>query len=276
MGPYISRGIFFLEGFMDIKNAGVLNANTYDFISICRNVNVNQVRNTWGNKNIKDNVSFNPVGTKFTSTLKGLTDEEKMNEIIRYFLRSNTIYEIIYEVYNAEGYTVIKGLDGRSLRISERHTLSKEILDEIYFKYYLDRGKMVDTSSCDNYIFGSASWSRTEKMVPRDYYFMIPSIMHNKECMDIVFEEDDKKELSDIDKRFFNQVISDLIGEDDCEIFDYYRNFYIINRCDGRKINISIQSDDSHYMENVMEEYIRSIKNRKNEKRLEKKMEGFI
>ena len=195
---------------MEIKNTKSLNANTYDFISIGKCVSVNQAKNTWGNKKINDNLPFNPVGTRFTSTLKGLTEEEKMNEIIRYFLRSNTIYEIIYEVYNATGYTVIKALGDRSLRISESHTLSKEIMHEIYQKYYLDRGKIIQESKCDNIIFGCASWSSTEVFTPRHYY-MIPPLMHDKECLQITFEINGNGEISDNDKRVFNQVLDEIM-----------------------------------------------------------------
>ena len=192
---------------MDIKNAKSLNANTYDFISIGKCISVNQVKNTWGNKNINDNLTFNPVGEKFTSTLKGLTDEEKMNEIIRYFLRTNRVYEIIYEVYNAIGYTVIKALGDRSLRIAEMHKLSEDILGEIYQKYYLDRGKIIEESSCKNYIFGCASWASTNVITPRHYYFMIPALMHEEDSLEIIFEINNNGEISDNDKRVAKRVI---------------------------------------------------------------------
>ena len=120
---------------MDIKNAKSLNANTYDVISVGKNVSVNQKRNSWGYTPMNDNLTYNPVGEKFTSTLKGLSHEEKINEIIRYFLRSNIICSISTEGYNGKLYTVIKGLEDRSLRISKIHKLSDDILKEIYQKY---------------------------------------------------------------------------------------------------------------------------------------------
>lgn len=255
---------------MDIKNRKYLDANTYDSISICKNINVSQVRTSWANGGT--GVPLEQVGNIFTQKLKNLSDEEKVNEIIRHFLRNNTIYEIINEVHSATMYTVIKALGDRSLKISEIHTLSKEILDEIYFKYYIDRGKIVDTSSCDNYIFGVSNWCSCERMIPCDYYFMIPRNMHNKECMDIRFKEKEE-DISDIDKRFFNQIISDLIGEDGCKIIDY-EDYYVIYRKDGRKIQVLL-SGATKYMKDVMKNYVKDMKENK-EKSLQKKMEGFI
>lgn len=259
---------------MDIKNRKYLDANTYDSISICKNINVSQVRNDWANGETCK-VPVEHVGNRFTQEIKNLTDEEKVNEIIRYFLRNNTIYEVINECHSSIMYTVIKALGDRSLRISERHTLSKETLDEIYFKYYIDRGKIIDTSSCDNYIFGVSSWCSCEKMIPRDYFFMIPCTMHNQECMDICFK-DDEGDISDIDKRFFNQIISDLIGEDGYKITDCYTDYYVIYRKDGRKIQIFFFNSAIKYMKDVMKNYVKDMKEENKEKSLQKKMEGFI
>lgn len=256
---------------MNIDNAKSLNANTYDFISVCKNINVHQIRDVWGNKVKKGSVPLNAIGDKFTSTLRGLTDEEKVNEIIRYFLRNNTICEI--EDYYYSDYFIIKALGDRILKISKLHILSKEILDEIYFKYYTDRGKIIDTS-CDNYIFGVSNWCSCERMIPGDYDFMIPCTMHNQECMDICFK-DDEGDISDIDKRFFSQIMSDLIGEDGCRIIDY-KNYYVIYRKDGRKIQIYFFNGATKYMKDVMKNYVRDIKEDNKEKSLQKKMEGFI
>ena len=258
---------------MDVKNRKFLDANTYDSISICKNINVSQVRNDWANGGT--GVLAEHVGNRFTQELKNLTDEEKVNEIIRHFLRNNTICEIINEVHSATMYTVIKALGDRSLRISESHILSKEILDEIYFKYYIDRGKIIDTSSCNNYIFGISNWCSCERMVPEDYDFMIPQTMHNQECMDICFKGNEE-DISDIDKRFFSQIMSDLIGEDGCKITYCYANYYVIYRKDGRKIQVWFFNSATKYMKDVMKNYVRDMKEDNKEKSLQKKMEGFI
>ena len=257
---------------MDIKNRRYLDANTYDSISICKNINVSQVRNSWANGGT--GVPVEHVGNRFTQELKKMSDEEKVNEIIRHFLRNNTICEIINEVHSAIMYTVIKALGDRSLRISESHILSKEIIDEIYFKYYIDRGKIVDTVTCNNYIFGVSNWCSCERMIPSDYYFMIPSTMHNQECMDICFK-DDEGDISDVDKRFFSQIISDLIGEDAYKITDCYTDYYVIYRKDGRKIQVWFSNSANKYMKDVMKNYVKDMKEDK-EKSLQKKMEGFI
>lgn len=211
---------------MDVRNIKSLDGNTYDYIGISKNINVKQGKNAFGYREMPDTLKYDQVGTRFTTTLKGLTDEEKINEIIRYFLRNNTICEIIDYYYS--DYFIIKTLGDRTLKISEKHVLSKEILDEIYFKYYTDRGKIADTSSCDNYIFGVSSWCSCERMIPGDYDFMVPRTMHNQECMDICFK-DDEEDISDIDKRFFSQIMSDLIGEDGCKITDCYADYYVIH-----------------------------------------------
>ena len=259
---------------MDIKNAKSLNANTYDFISIGKCISVNQDRNIWGNSNIRDNLTLNPVGVKFTSTLKGLTDEEKMNEIIRYFLRNNIICEVTYEVYNRVGYTAIKGLEDRSLRISEMHKLSEDILHEIYEKYYLDRGKIIEKSPCNNYIFGCADWCSTEILIPQDYYFMIPPLMHNKDCINITFEFNENGEINDNDKIVFNQILDEIM-RDVSHISGCYQNYYIIEKKDGSTIQLLLFSDSKEYMKDVIYEYIKNIKNENNAKSLQKKMEGF-
>ena len=76
---------------MQIINSGKLNANNYSEISIDKNINV-----------------FGPkpkaqlrVSDELTKTLKGKPDQEKQEEIIRYFLRNHKIsrvYEDKYEI----------------------------------------------------------------------------------------------------------------------------------------------------------------------------------
>lgn len=259
---------------MDIKNSRSLNANTYDFISIGKNINVIQTKNTWGITTICDNLIYNPVGRKFTSSLKGLNEEEKINEIIRYFLRSNIICSVSTEGYNGEVYTVIKGLEDRSLRISKMHKLSEDILKEIYQKYNLDRGKIIESSSKQNYIFGCADWCSTEILHPGDFFFMIPLLMHDEECIDITFKLDENNDISDSDKILFNQMM-DEITTDVSYISDCYLDYYIIRKKDDSISQLYLCNGCSEYMRELVNEYVKNIKNKNREKSLQKKMEGF-
>jgi len=259
---------------MDIKNSKSLNANTYDFISIGKNINVNQTKNNWGITTIRDNLIYNPVGKKFTSFLKGLSDEEKINEIIRYFLRSNVICSVSTEGYNGEVYTVIKGLEDRSLRISKMHKLSDDILKEIYQKYNLDRGKIIESSSKQNYIFGCADWCSTEILHPGDFFFMIPLLMHNEECINITFKLDENNDISDSDKILFNQIMDEIM-RDVSYISDCYLDYYIIEKKDGSVSQLYLCDGCSEYIKESVKEYIKNIKDDNKEKSLQKKLEGF-
>ena len=259
---------------MNIKNSRSLNANTYDFISIGKTVNVNQIKNNWGITTKKDNLLYNLVGNRFTTSLNGLSDEEKINEIIRYFLRNNIICSVSTEGYNGEVYTVIKGLEDRSLRISKTHKLSEDILREIYQKYNLDRGKIIENSSKQNYIFGCADWCSTEILHPGDYFFMIPLSMHDEECVDITFKLEENKDISDIDKILFNQILDEIMT-DVSYISDCYLDYYIIRKNDDSVSQLYLCNGCSEYMRKVVNEYVKNIKNQIKEKSLLKKMEGF-
>ena len=259
---------------MDIKNAKSLNANTYDVISVGKNVSVNQKRNSWGYTPMNDNLTYNPVGEKFTSTLKGLSHEEKINEIIRYFLRSNIICSISTEGYNGELYTVIKGLEDRSLRISKIHKLSDDILKEIYQKYNLDRGKIIEEASSQNYIFGCADWCSTKILHPRDFFFMLPLSMHDRKCVDITFKLDENGDITDGDKRVFNQILEEIMT-DVSYISDCYSDYYFIRKKDDSISQLFLFDGCSKYMIDVVKEYVKNIRNQIKEKSLQKKMEGF-
>ena len=71
----------------------------------------------------------------FTKSLKGKTEAEKQEEVIRYFLRNHKI-TMVYE--DEEDY-YIQSKSGIELSISKSNKLSNEILSEIIQKYSIDR-----------------------------------------------------------------------------------------------------------------------------------------
>ena len=71
---------------MEINGSNALNANNYKKISINKNVNV-----LAPSKNSKFQTNHS-----FTKSLRGKTDDEKKEEIIRYFLRNHKI-SMVYE-----------------------------------------------------------------------------------------------------------------------------------------------------------------------------------
>ena len=99
---------------MKINGVNALNANDYRKISIHKNINVLGSSST-------DKLK---VSDDFTKSLKGKPDDEKIEEVVRYFLRNHKIamlYESRYEF-------IIQSQSGIDLVIEKRHTLSRELI----------------------------------------------------------------------------------------------------------------------------------------------------
>lgn len=194
-----------------IRNQKALNKNEYDKIHIGDNINVY----AYG---IKSNVETISTG-KFTDTLKGMTESEKKYEVIRYFLRNNTITSIdIYsdKVSYVDGigyikceYLVIKSISGKTLRIRKKD-LNEEILKEIYFKYECDRLDYFTNNEFDGYVIHQGVENSKQKSYYceyiEDYYHgILPDEFVEKNILFLSFEPTNGK-INDVDKKILETI----------------------------------------------------------------------
>ena len=128
---------------MKIIGASALNANDYKKISIHKNINVL-------GSSVVGRIKPSEV---FTKSLKGKTEAEKQEEVIRYFLRNHKITM----VYEDEDDYYIQSKSGIELSISKSNKLSNEILGEIVQKYSIDRIEEYDKEDVSFYWFMNRS-----------------------------------------------------------------------------------------------------------------------
>ena len=185
---------------MRINGANVLNSNNYTKISIMDNINIhgNYYKNA-----IK-------VSEPLTKSLKGKSDQFKIEEIIRYFLRSHKIAMI----YEGPQEVVIKSIDDIELRISRKHALSKELIKEIKEKFYIDRMDAYANSDVDFYWvaenigFGYKKVDYSVGIIDEFHRMLqgLPTALSNNKCIAFGFYN----HLSDYDKQFLNRILSDM------------------------------------------------------------------
>ena len=195
---------------MEINGSNALNANNYKKISINKNINV-----LAPSKNSKFQTNHS-----FTKSLRGKTDDEKKEEIIRYFLRNHKISM----VYEDTKDVLIESVSGIKLIISKINPLSKEILKEIIDKYNADRMEEYANADVEFYWFVNRS---SDYFNERGYFTGIvdsfqrelnglPRDFDGKVCMvmDIATkgQEDEprKRNLSPSENDFLQRMLEDM------------------------------------------------------------------
>lgn len=197
---------------MKINGARELNANNYRAISIHKNINV------FGTS-YKDRIR---VSEPITKGLKGKNDDEKIEEVIRYFLRNHKIAML----YESRHEFIIQSQSGIDLVVDKRHTLSRELIKEMLDKYSIDRMEAYRESDVDFYWIMSKSLLNSTTM---DYSVGtvkpiqittkgLPTIFMDKECMVIDiglsyhYEDKELKEIkiNSRDNAFLKRMLTDI------------------------------------------------------------------
>ena len=257
---------------MNINGAGALNANKYKSISIGKHVNVKGQAS-------KDNLVVSDV---FTKSLKGMSDQEKREEILKYFIRNHTITLIKEDEKNI----VFRSECGIEFTLNRYSTVSNNVLREVLDKYNRDRMETYAKSDVDFYWFRSLSPKSMEYSVegiseyenafhnfPEEFIDMTGMKIYARE----VEYKKDEKVITDVhpnEIEFFKKLL------DDCEDITFYRDMWKfgffdkrIFKCirNGRVIYVVIDIYANTYL-NIISEY---IKEERDCMRLQYKMEGF-
>lgn len=198
-----------------------LNSNWYDYIMI-RNLNSYETKIDVKCSDKINTLKSNPT---FYNNIKCLDDKNKINEIIRYYLRNNKIHSL-------EDNAIIKHYDGNFIAIEgtrnlylqlKEDSLDKEILDEIKEKYIRDRYEYLFNND-----FQNIEICLREKET--SYYTYIEN---EEEILSISLIVKDKT-LLDFERKFFDKFIKYIFDKTDKKI-NYYvnglsvyyaRNFY--------------------------------------------------
>ena len=215
---------------MRVINSKVLDSNSYNYITIFDNINVHGKRI----KGIK-------VSHDISKNLSGKSDLEKIEEVVRYFIRNHKIVEV------ADTYDefIINSSSNNDLRISKDYKLSDKILNEIYLKYYLDR---IDTYSDDVDFYWFTAEGKNDAFYritkPKDYSVNIDEFRPNlidKTCMIINFNINGEN-LNYYDRLFLNAILEDI---DDLYFDGETYDFYKVYRCskNDKKINLVIDKE---------------------------------
>lgn len=256
---------------MVVRNQKALNACSYNKIYIDDNVNVYKTK-----KSRLETI----LTTKFTDSLKGLSDIEKKTEIVRYFLRNNRICSVRFlkdkfEYVDNIGitykeYLVVQSLNGKTLRI-KKEDVSDELLKEIYFKYECDRVDYFANNEFDVYSFEAFSDKEYYMTIPQDTFMgIVPSEFIGKRelCLYITMVEG---KISDIDKSILESMFD--IGE----LITQYRFLssygYYFKTNDGRYKYVNVGDDlDAKIFNPMLRE---REKKKKEEKTKQIRMEEF-
>lgn len=261
---------------MVIRNQKILNAGNYKRIHIADNINV------YGEKNNFDTI----LTTEFVQSLKGLSNIEKKQEVIRYFLRNNKICTITKEyatteyIANTQWVTkerlVIKSLSGKILRIEKNdEALTEELLKEIDIKYEMDRIDYFNNNDFEVYSLESSSLIATSKKY-YSFYFdedlksIVGQAFVNKKGLSLDIEINNN-EISSIDRYILESIINsgELVsyyasGGSDVYVFKDENNNY-------KSVKVGYTLDRKIFYPMIRERK----ENKKDEKKLMLRMEEF-
>jgi len=260
---------------MKILGTSELNANNYKKISMHKNINVLGTSN-------KDNIK---VSESFSKSLKGKTDQEKRDEVVKYFLRNHHISA----VYEDSHDIVIQSKDGVDLIINRGQTLSKEVLIDALNKYDSDRMQTYADSDVDYYWFMSDYGFDTKRMgysvgVVEDFYRELeglPEVLSNKKGMLIdigLTKKYENRELKVVDvgsreKVFFDKFLSDISDVSFyCYSNDLYRNSAVYKCTMNEKERFLVIPRELWMFGSKVDE---RINNKEKNIKLQFKMDGF-
>ena len=211
---------------MKINGIKHINNNFYDYIMI-RNLYLDETRiDTKSDLNI-DTLKSSKT---FYNSIKHLNEKEKINEIIRYYLRNNKIYSISDKcvLSHYDGYfTVIEGNRNLYLQMKE-DSLDKKILNEIKEKYIMDRYEYITNNNL-NKIDISYSYKESSCYIEK-YRNDIEDVLN-------IILKDNNKKLLDFEEEFILNYMNYLFSKRDKKI--NYRfvgiSIYMYNHFDTLK-----------------------------------------
>lgn len=263
---------------MRINGANILNSNNYKAISIHKNVNV---LGTSYKNNLK-------VSKPLTTSLKGKKDQEKLEEIIRYFLRNHKIV-MLHENRNE---FIIQSQSGIDLVVDKRHTLSKELIKEILDKYSIDRMDSYVSSDVDFYWIISTSLVNSTTMdysvgTIKPIQIMtkgLSNILKDKECMVIdigLSYHYDVSELKEIkinsrDKAFLKRMLSDIETASFYTTTVYSDSSVYKCRKGNKDVYLVIDKEISEFIVDIDEKISSDKEEKVKRKNLQYRMEEFI
>lgn len=264
---------------MKILGTSALNANNYRKISMYKNINVLGSSNT---TNLK-------VSESLSKLLKGKTDQEKRDEVLRYFLRNHhisTIYEDSHDI-------VIQSKNGVELIIGRSQKLSEEVLVEALNKYDVDRMQTYAESDVDfywmmsDYDFDSTHMGYAVGVVDDFHRELkgLPEELSKKRSMIIdigLTKQYEKGELKNIrinprEKVFFEKMLSDISDAVFyCYSNDLFKNLLIYKCTINGKAKFLVIPRELGEFAYALDEKIEKERKEKNDcMRLQYKMEGF-
>lgn len=199
---------------MKINGLKHLNDNFYDSIMIRNKKDGLQVdvKNDTKNWNIKKFVFF-------FDRIKNLNDKEKVDEIIRYYLRYSSINSISNE-YLSHYYglfSVIEGTRNLFLQINKGQA-DDTIFDEIINKYVMDRTKYLSESDISNIAI-------TISISSGSNYGYYKNEGNNEEYIYLHLRGNANNELVDFENKFFIDFINRKIDEVDEKIYIFTQDY---------------------------------------------------
>ncbi|MBQ3021144.1 MAG: hypothetical protein IJD92_02830 [Bacilli bacterium] len=194
---------------MKINGLKHLNNNWYDSIMI-RNTDSNETK-----INIKNKDNINSIyNSSFSDSIKYLSEKDKINEIIRYYLRNNKIYSINdktkLEYY--DGYFIaIEGTRNLYLQLKD-NSIDKEVLEEIKEKYISDRYEYLYNLDIKNIDFSY--------FIDESSYYVSKYRNEVEDVLNIQLKSNDNKVLSKFEKDFLLDYIKYLFSKTDQKIYE--------------------------------------------------------
>lgn len=193
---------------MKFNGLKYLNSNWYDYIMI-RNLYLDETKIDIKCNDKIDNITISPI---FYDNIKKLSDKDKINEIIRYYLRNNKIHSLednaILNYYEGN-FIAIEGTRNLYLQLKE-DSIDNEIKKEIKEKYIKDRYE---------YIFNN-NFKNIEICLLESETSYSTYIENEEEILSINLMNREKN-LLPFEKEFFNEFIKYLFNTTNKKI-DYY------------------------------------------------------
>ncbi len=199
---------------MKVNGLKHLNSNFYDSIMIRNKSNEIQVdvKNTDKIETLKNSYSF-------FDKIKNLSDKEKVNEIIRYYLRYSSISRISNEyLSHYDGlFSVVEGTRNMFLQINKGQA-DDTIFDEIINKYIIDRAKYLQGCEICNIAITTSISSGSN-------YGYYKNESNNEEYVYLHLRGNANNELVDFENKFFIEFINTKINDVDERIEAFTQDY---------------------------------------------------
>lgn len=199
---------------MKINGLKHLNSNFYDSIMIRNKANEIQV-----DVKTEDKIKTLKSSYSFFDRIKNLSDKEKVNEIIRYYLRYSNICGISNDyLSHYDGlFSVIEGTRNLFLQINKGQA-DDTIFDEIISKYEQDRMKYMNESTISNIAITTSIGSSSN-------YGYYKNECNNDEYIYLHLRGTVNNDLVEFEKKFLFDFINLKISEVDEKIEAFTQDY---------------------------------------------------